>query len=136
MESSELLGTLVLVNPEIENDPAGRKGDIGVVAYVDNPNDEIYLRFPDEFEAVYPGDAIFALKNKETIFAEQAADVKPVDLNDYKDLFKITLLQDMGRSIDIWNALEIARDNPGIWPNSLVSVGQGHDRQQAQSLGR
>jgi len=136
MKNNELLGTLVLVNPEIENDPAGRKGDIGVVAYVDDPNDEIYLRFPDEFEAVYPMDAVFALKEREKIFAAQEAVTAPVDLNGYKDLYKITTLQDMGRSIDIWNALEIARDNPGIWPNSLMGVGEGQTRQQSQSFAR
>jgi hypothetical protein len=136
MENNELLGTLVLVNPEIENDAAGRKGDIGIVAYVDSPNEEIYLRFPDEFEAVYPMDAVFALKDKEKIFAEQAVDNKQINLNGYKDLYKITTLQDRGRSVDIWNALEIARDNPGIWPNSLVRASEGHNRRQAQTMMR
>jgi hypothetical protein len=136
MENNELLGTLALVSPELANDPAGRKGDIGIVAYVDTPNDEIYLRFTDEFEAVYPADAVFQLKQKDKIFADAALDSAAIDLNGYKDLFKISTLQDMGRSTDIWNALEIARDNPAIWENSLVNIGDSLGQRQALSIGR
>jgi hypothetical protein len=120
MTANELPGTLVLVHPDLENHPAGREGDIGIVAYVDSPNNQVYLRFTDEAEAVYPSDALFMLKNKEKLFP---ADGKSeMNLDNYKDLYKIALLQDMGRGKDIWAALEIARDNPEIWKNSLVSI--------------
>jgi hypothetical protein len=120
MTANELPGTLVLVHPDLENHPAGREGDIGIVAYVDSPNNQVYLRFTDEAEAVYPSDALFMLKNKEKLFPADGR--SEMNLDNYKDLFKIATLQDMGRGKDIWAALEIARDNPEIWKNSLVSV--------------
>lgn len=136
MKNQELLGTLVLVHPNLENHPAGREGDIGIVAYVDEPQNEIYLRFTDEAEAIYPSDAIFLLKDREQIFSRGSAATNTKTLNDYKDLFKIATLQDLGRSTDIWNALEIARDNPDIWAASLVSVQDTLGIKYNQYLGR
>ncbi|MCC8407699.1 hypothetical protein LJ707_02080 [Mucilaginibacter sp. UR6-1] len=136
MTNQELLGTLVLVHPNLENHPAGREGDIGIVAYVDEPQNEIYLRFTDEAEAVYPADALFLLKEREQIFSRESGGTNAATLNDYKDLFKIATLQDLGRSTDIWNALEIARDNPAIWPASLVSVQETLGIKHNQYIGR
>lgn len=136
MTNNELLGTLVMVHPNLENHPAGREGDIGIVAYVDTPNNEIYLRFTDEAEAVYPADALFRLKEKEQVFSPGSSGTNAATLNDYKDLFKIATLQDHGRSTDIWKALEIARDNPGIWQASLVSVEESLGLRSDRFIGR
>ena len=136
MKNQDLLGTLVLVHPNLENHPAGREGDIGIVAYVDEPQNEVYLRFTDEAEAIYPSDGLFLLKEREQIFSGESAGTNAATLNDYKDLFKIATLQDLGRSTDIWNALEIARDNPGIWPASLVSVEETLGLRHNQYIGR
>lgn len=136
MKNQELLGTLVLVHPDLENHPAGREGDIGIVAYIDEPQNEIYLRFTDEAEAIYPSDALFLLKDREEIFSRGSTGTNAATLNDYKNLFKIATLQDLGRSTDIWNALEIARDNPGIWPASLVSVQETLGIKHNQYVGR
>lgn len=134
MNNNELPGTLVLVNPGLDNHPAGRRGDIGVVAYVDAQQNEVYLRFTDETEAIYPADALFLLKNKDRLFT--AADSPGMNLDNYKDLFKIATLQDRARGQDIWNALEIARDNPAIWPASLVLVTESLGLRANQSVGR
>lgn len=136
MKNQELLGTLVLVHPNLENHPAGREGDIGIVAYIDEPQNEIYLRFTDEAEAIYPSDALFLLEDREQIFSRESNGTNVVTLNDYKDLYKIATLQDLGRSTDIWNALEIARDNPDIWPASLVSVQEILGIKHNQYVGR
>ena len=136
MNNNEILGTLVLVHPDLENHPAGREGDIGIVAYVDSPKNEVYLRFTDEAEAIYPADALFRLKEKEQIFSREPANTNKATLSGYKDLFKISLLQDMGRSTDIWNALEIARDNPEIWPETLVSVQESLGLKHNQYISR
>ncbi|MES2108731.1 MAG: hypothetical protein V4577_08295 [Bacteroidota bacterium] len=136
MTNNELLGTLVLVHPNLENHPAGREGDIGIVAYVDSPKNEVYLRFTDEAEAVYPSDALFMLKDSDKIFPEAAIDRSNMNMDNYKDLYKINTLQSMGRGKDIMNALEIARDNPGIWPSSLVSVEESLGLRHNQYVGR
>jgi len=135
MTNNEILGTLVLVHPGLENHPAGREGDIGIVAYVDSPQNEVYLRFPDEAEGVYPSDALFMLKDREQLFPDASAG-SGMNLDNYKDLFKISTLQQMGRGRDLFSALEIARDNPAIWPSSLVSVEESLGLRHNQYVGR
>ena len=136
MTANELPGTLVLVHPDLENHPAGREGDIGIVAYVDSPHNQVYLRFTDEAEAVYPAHALFILNSREKLFAARSGDDSGMNLNNYKDLYKIATLQDMGRGKDIWAALEIARDNPEIWKNSLISVEESLDLRYNQYIRR
>ncbi|RFZ91072.1 hypothetical protein D0C36_19205 [Mucilaginibacter conchicola] len=136
MTDQELLGTLVLVHPNLEDHPAGREGHIGFITYVDRPENEVYVRFTDEAEAVYPTDAIFLLKDREKIFCPDKAQTNAATLNDYKDLFKIAMLQDKGRSTDIWNALQIARDNPGIWPATLISAEESLGLRSNRYVGR
>ncbi|WP_191175708.1 hypothetical protein [Mucilaginibacter rigui] len=92
--------------------------------------------FTDEAEAVYPSDALFKLKPKEEIYPTGGMDFAIPNLNSYKDLYKISLLQQMGRSTDIWNALQIARENPEIWKNSLVSVEESLGLHHNQYIGR
>jgi hypothetical protein len=136
MTNNELLGTLVLVHPDLENHTAGREGAIGIIAHVDAQQNEIVLRFTDEAEAIYPSDALFRLKDQDRIFPDAAAGGSELSLDNYKDLFKISTLQDRGRGQDIWNALEIARDNPAIWQNSLVSVEESLGLRHNQYIGR
>lgn len=136
MTNKEMVGTLVLVHPDLEDHPAGREGDIGVITYVDEHQNEIHLLFTDQAEAVYPSDALFRLKEREEIFSRDSPQTNAATLNDYKDLYKIAMLQDMGRSTDIWNALVVARDNPGVWQASLVSVEESLGLRNNRYVGR
>ena len=73
---------------------------------------------------------------KSEIFPDLMANGSKLDLSEYKDLYKISLLQDRGRSTDIVHALEIAAKNPAIWDKSLVAVDQLLAPRMAQSVGR
>jgi hypothetical protein len=134
-EHSELHGTLALVRPDLENDPYGQQGKIGIVTYVDM-KDEVYLSFNNGKEGIYPGDALLQLKGKNETLLAAINNTSCLQLDDYKALYKISLLQDLGRGKDIWQALEIARDHPGIWEDSLVGVDQAIGSKQTQLVGR
>jgi len=134
-EHSELHGTLVLVRPDLENDPYGQQGKVGIVNYVDM-KDDVYLSFDNGKEGIYSGDALLQLKGKNETLGAAMNNASAMQLKDYKDLYKISLLQDLGRGKDIWQALEIARENPDIWKDSLVGVDQIIGRQQTQLVGR
>lgn len=121
MDKNELHGTLVLVHPGLENDPAGQQGKVGILTYVDS-NDEIYVSFANKVEGHYSPNALLQLKDRSELFPGLMTDASLLDLNDFKDLYKISLLQDTGRSTDIWRALEIAGNNPAIWSKCLVPV--------------
>ena len=135
MENNELYGTLVLVHPDLKNDPAGQQGKVGILSYIDS-RDEIYVGFENGREGKYSPDALMSLKDKSEIFPDLMANGSKLDLSEYKDLYKISLLQDRGRSTDIVHALEIAAKNPAIWDKSLVAVDQLLAPRMAQSVGR
>jgi hypothetical protein len=135
MENGNLAGSLVLVRPDLENDPVRQQGQIGIVTYVDLKND-VFVSFKNGTEGIYTGDALFQLKNREQLFSDLMGNASSLEVKDFKDLYKISLLLDKGRSTDVWQALEIARDNPDIWKGSLVAIENDKAREQVQTLGR
>lgn len=120
MNNSELHGTLALVRPDLENERDPHKGEVGVLTYIDSEN-KAYMSFPKGGEAIYEPYELFQLQEKEHLPAI-AASGEQVSLKDYKDLYKIDLLQKMGRSTDLLQALEIAGANPDIWNRTIRSV--------------
>ncbi|WP_432328059.1 hypothetical protein ACRQ5D_34035 [Mucilaginibacter sp. P25] len=136
MMNNELLGTLALVRPGLENDPAERQGKIGIITYVDTLKEQVYLSFEGGQEGRYQADELLRLKERDKLFPDLMKNASSLDLHDFKTLFKISNLQDMGRGQDHWQALEIARDNPTVWEGSLVSLGDSVSHKQSQALGR
>jgi len=134
MDKNELHGSLVLVHPGLENDPANKQGRVGIIAYVNN-KDEIFVRF-GTIEGKYAPNALLRLKDRETLFTDLLEDASKLDLKDYKDLYKISVLQEMGRAADTWRALEIAGKNPAIWEKALKPVQNSIPLRMAQSIGR
>jgi hypothetical protein len=125
MENNELPGTLALVHPYLENDPSQRQGQIGIVTYIDDEKKEVYLSFEQGPDSAYQAADLFQLKPKDRLFPELTDKASTLSITDFKDLYKIGLLQDRGRGVDQWQALEIARENPGIWESVLLPVGPG-----------
>jgi hypothetical protein len=135
MNNSELHGTLVLVRPDLENDPVRQQGQIGILTYIDL-KDDIFVSFKNGKEGIYSADALFQLKNRDKIFSDLMGNSSSLEVKDFKDLYKISLLLDRARSTDVWQALEIARDNPEIWKDSLVSINNNIARPLTQTIGR
>ena len=135
MNNNELHGSLVLVRPNLENDPVRQQGQIGIISYVDL-KDDVFVSFKNGTEGIYTGDSLLQLKNRDKIFTDLMSNASSLELKDFKDLYKISLLLDIGRSTDVWQALEIARDNPDIWKGSLVAIDNSMARQETQTVGR
>jgi len=135
MKNEDLTGSLVLVRPDLENDPVRQQGHIGIVSYVDL-KDDVFVSFKDGTEGIYKGDSLLQLKNRDKIFTDLMSNACSLELKDFKDLYKISLLLDIGRSTDVWQALEIARDNPDIWKGSLVAIDSDIAERQSQTVGR
>ena len=121
MENGTLTGTLVLVHPDFKNDPVQMQGQVGVMTYPRELN-EMYVSFPGGKEGIYSWDTLFKLKDKQEIFDDLMANGSSMEQNDFKAMYKIMLLQDRGTSRGTYDALEIARDNPGIWERALDNV--------------
>jgi len=135
MKNEDLTGSLVLVRPDLTNAPARQQGQIGIVSYVDL-KDDVFVSFKDGTEGIYKGGSLFRLKSRDTIFTDLMSNASSLELKDFKDLYKISLLLDKGRNTDVWQALEIAGGNPGIWKGSLVAIDNSMARQETQTVGR
>lgn len=121
MENQTLAGTLVLVQPDLENDPATHRGQIGVLTYARSET-ENYVRFPEGGEAYYPAAQVMMLKEKQEVFNDLTNNGSSMPIDDFKAMYKIMLLQDRGTSQALYSALAIANDNPGVQEKVLQPI--------------
>lgn len=119
MNNENLNGTLVFVRPDLTIDPANGQGKVAIVTYDREQSKEIYVAFNNGKEAVYPPESLLKLKDKKTILDDLKANGSAMQLDNFKDLYKISLLLDRGTSTAQWQALEIAGQNPAIWDKSM-----------------
>jgi hypothetical protein len=132
METKNLNGTLVLIRPDLENDPVKGQGKVACIKYAPQQMEGLYVSFLNGQEAFYKPDELLQLKDKHEVFKELMENGINLDVKDFKALYKICLLQDKGTGTALVQALEIARDNPSVWPRTLVPLA----RQQNLALDR
>jgi hypothetical protein len=135
MENQTLAGTLVLVQPDLENDTGQKKGQIGVLTYARSET-ENYVRFPEGGEAFYPAGQVMMLKDKQKVFDDLTNNGFAMPLDDFKAMYKIMLLQDRGTSQALYSALAIANDHPGVQERVLDAISQTPKQELAKSYGR
>lgn len=123
MKSENLTGSLVLVHPDFKEDPIQKQGQVGVLTYP-RSGSEIYVSFPGGGESVYSGDNLFKLKDRQQIADALTQKGSSMKLDDFKAMYKVMLLQDRETSRGTYDALEIARDHPGIWDRALDRLQQ------------
>jgi hypothetical protein len=121
MENQTLAGTLVLVKPDLENDPGAKLGQIGVLTLAFSEK-ENYVRFPEGGESYFPAEQVMMLKDKQEVFTDMTNNGSSMPLDDFKAMYKITLLQDRGTSQALYSALAIANDNPGVQEKVLQPI--------------
>lgn len=119
MNNENLNGTLVLVRPDLTVDPANGQGKVAIVTYDRVQSKEIYVAFNNGKEGIYPPEFLLKLKDKKTILNDLMANGSEMPLDNFKDLYKISMLLDRGTSTAQWQALEIAGQNPAIWDKSM-----------------
>ena len=123
MNNESLTESLVLVHPDFKDDPMQKQGQVGIMTYPRELN-EMYVSFPRGGDGVYSWDTLMKLKGKQEIFDDLMTNGSSMQQDDFKAMYKIVLLQDRGTSRGTYDALEIARDNPGIWERALDPVRQ------------
>ncbi|QEM06234.1 hypothetical protein DIU31_022935 [Mucilaginibacter rubeus] len=121
MENQTLAGTLVLVQPDMENDPDAKRGHIGVLTLTFSEK-ENYVKFPEGGESYFPAEQVMMLKDKQAVFNDLTNNGSSMPLDDFKAMYKIMLLQDRGTSQALYSALAIANDNPGIQERVLEPI--------------
>lgn len=122
METENLNGTLVLIRLDIKNDPVNGQGKVAIIKYAPQQIEGLYVSLLNGQEAFYKKDELLRLRDKNKVLKELIEKGSLLDVGDFKALYKISLLQEKGTSAALVQALEIARDNPSVWPRALVCV--------------
>ena len=135
MENQNLAGTLVLVQPDVENGSDTQRGHIGVLTYARSET-ENYVRFPEGGEAFYPAGQVMMLKDKQQVFDDLTNNGSSMPLDEFKAMYKIMLLQDRGTSQALYTALAIANDNPAIQGKVLESISSAPKQELVKAYGR
>jgi hypothetical protein len=135
--SEELTGTLVLVHPDLKNDPAGKWGEIGVITGADLKNDDIYVGFGRNGQGVYGSDALLIMKPPATIYKQLEEQKANLNTNDYKALFQIALLLEyQSSSANIKNAIGLALKSDVVRNQSMQSLEDALGLKQHQTVER
>lgn len=121
-QNEELTGTMVLVHPELADDPVHKQGKPGMIMYAEMETDDVYVTFGKGERALYGSDALLVFKKPMDIFQDLMANTKEIPISDLKALYRINLLLDSGQSKDVKEAMQLAADNPGVQGRSMVSL--------------
>lgn len=130
-----LNGALVLVRPDLQDDPMRQQGKAGFVTYA-READEIHVGFTSGAASVYHGEDLFQLKPRNEILQALTDHGAEMDVTDYKNLYKIMLLVDKGTSTAQVSALELASQSPAIWDKVLRGAVPAREPEMAKSYGR
>jgi len=114
MMNEQLAGTLVLVHPELPDDPAGRQNAIGSIAHTDLLNDDVFVSFRDGVKALYAPDALLVFLPGEDIHRNLAQMGFDTAWDNIKSLTQIDLFLRYGSAERHIKAMELARDHKNI----------------------
>ena len=119
--NDDVTGTLVLVHPELSDDPVQKQGQSGMITFADPGNDEFFVSFGKE-TALYSSDALLAFKQPNAIYDGLLANIKNLDKQEIKDLYRIGMLLDSRQPKDQKLAMDMVLANPKIREYTLQSL--------------
>jgi hypothetical protein len=121
-QSDDLTGTMVLVHPELPEDPVNKQGQTGMIMFADLDKDDIYVTFGKNERALYGSDALLVFKKPNDIYKELMTNVRDIPIPDLKALYRIGTLLDNGNSKDAKEAMQLAVDNPGVHSRAMETL--------------
>jgi len=124
----ELVDKVVMVHPNLTQDPANRQGQTGTITNVVHENDEVFVRFDDNGIGLYSSDALFLLKPASLILESLRSAIYGIDYLDSKDIVGILDVYALQASGQIKEALELAISNETVRIASIVFVDDWIDR--------
>ncbi|WP_183580298.1 hypothetical protein HDF18_13200 [Mucilaginibacter sp. X5P1] len=134
--TDDLTGSLVLVHPDLQDDPAKKQNQIGIITHADIENDNVIVSFGKGEQALYSTDALLTLKSANDIYRDLLNNNKDLDKSDFKALFQISLLQEYGTSGQNKSAIELAMKNDTLRNYSMVTLEDSLKANLSQSIER
>ena len=126
----KMRGTVVLVHPELTNDPLDKQNQVGVICEANLEHDDIYVDFVDK-TGLYTSDSLFTFLPLDDMLPDKAQ----LSTENQKALYKIRAF--LSYNEVNWNikAMQIARDHPQIQPQCIETLKNQITRHDAQDYG-
>ncbi|WDF55896.1 hypothetical protein [Mucilaginibacter sp. KACC 22063] len=121
-QSDDLTGTLVLVHPELTDDPVNKQGQMGMIMFAEPEKDDIYVTFGKNERALYSSNALLVFKKPGDIYQELLVNTTNLAIPDFKALHRIGMLLNNGTSKGIKEAMQLAVENPGVHSLAMETV--------------
>jgi len=135
--TDELTGQIVLIHPDLTTDPAGKAGQVGIITGAELEEEIIYVGFGRNGHGIYGTDAVLLLKPNEQIRQNLQEQQAALNVNDYKALFQISLLQELRPSTpNIKTAMSLALQSETVRNLSMHSVEDMLGRRRDQYVER
>lgn len=136
MLNDPLHGTLVLVHPDLTEDPAGMQNHVGRIEQIDLHADDVYVDFGDGKTALYAANALLVLKAPDAIFnILEASDKNRYDPG-FKDSYSVAILLYHGFSSGPRAAMKLAMNSDAVRDTCMESLREVLDRNQNREVGR
>lgn len=136
MLNDPLHGTLVLVHPDLTDDPAGMQNHAGRIVQLDLEADDIYVDFGGGKPALYAANALLALKTPEAIFNILEASDKNMTDPGFKDSYSVAILLHHGFSSAPRAAMKLAMNSDAVRETCMETLREMLDRDQNREVGR
>lgn len=117
-----LTGRIVLVHPELYDDPAGKTGKTGSIRSAVVGRDDFIVDFPDGKMGLYAANALMVLRAPAEIHRQLDNDKGQLLLSQRLLLYKMALIQTHGYPEQVPAALERAKNSPVIRDLALVTL--------------
>jgi hypothetical protein len=127
---------LLLVHPDLKDDPVQKQGEIGFITAAILNTDEFYVGFDDHQVGFYGADALLTFKEPGDIYDFLHQNPLTLSVDDFKDLKNIALLLDHGTQKHIRTAMELVKKNGSIHKAVTIGLDQFFGVYQARSMQR
>lgn len=106
-----------------------------MITFVRHREHDVYMRFDNGQGAIYAADAMLILKEKNTLLADLQKNTNAM-VSDLTALYKISILQDLGRPADTIRALTLAAKHHGIRDSALQTLDAALSFERPRVTGR
>jgi len=121
-DAEDLTGTLVLVNPELKDDPVNKQGQAGMLLYANTEKDDIYVAFGKGEQALYSSDALLVFKQPSDIYRQLISESREMGIPDFKTLMRINMLLEQAGGQNMKEAMQLVKENPTVISRAMVSL--------------
>jgi len=121
-EQNALAGTPVLVKPNLSNDPANKKNQVGVIVMASVEIDSLMVSFGFEGNAFFSTDALLILRKPDDIRRDALNDFTLLPFYDYADIIAIIELAESSSRAVQKEAVVLAMKSPDVLEYTMVSL--------------